>query len=154
MYYETGELTGEQTERFLVLFDEAVGTDREVNQIDDDNFYVFCSDLEESTELLECRRCEDMARQPTLNLPPAKPTEFNEWLDTFVSEKRVCTETLFEVEGPEWGMNLIPCEVVLEHIRMASPDTQAKIKDELVKIDSVNGNVMDYFRWLATPIAR
>jgi len=154
MYYETDEMTGEQTERFLVLFDEAVGTDREVNQIDDDNYYVFCSDLEENTELQECRRCEDMARRPTLNLPPATPTKFNKWLDTFISEKRVCTETLFEVEGPEWGKNLIPCEVVLEYIRMASPDIQAKIKDELVKIDSINGNVMNYFRWLATPIAR
>lgn len=79
---------------------------------------------------------------------------FNEWLDTFISEKRVCTETLFRIDGPDWGMNLIPFEVVLEHIRIASPDIQTKIKDELVRLDFANGNVMDYFRFLAVTIAR
>jgi hypothetical protein len=80
---------------------------------------------------------------------------FNEWLGTFISEKKLNIEaTVFEVEGEEWGLNIIPCEVVLEHIRMASPDIQAKIKDELVRIDFLNGNVMDYFRWLANPLAR
>jgi hypothetical protein len=79
---------------------------------------------------------------------------FNEWLKTFVIEKNLNTETVLEVEGAEWGLNIIPLEVVLEHIRMATPDIQTKIKNELIKIDLRNGDVMDYFRWLAIPIAK
>lgn len=82
---------------------------------------------------------------------------FNEWLETFINEKELECQieaTIFEVEGPERGLNIIPCEVVLEHMRIAPPHIQAKIKDDLVKIDFANGNVMDYFRWLAARIAR
>ena len=79
--------------------------------------------------------------------------DFNTWLDTFVSEKNLNLDTLFEVEGDEWGFNIIPCEVVLEHIRIAPSDIQAEIKREIVSIDFKNGNVMDYFRWLAKGIA-
>ena len=80
--------------------------------------------------------------------------DFNEWLETFVREKKLNLDTFFEVEGDEWGLNIIPCEVVLEHIRIAPSDIQTKIERAIVSIDFKNGNVMDYFRWLAKGIAR
>ncbi|MBV5326832.1 MAG: hypothetical protein JZU65_04225 [Chlorobium sp.] len=79
------------------------------------------------------------------------------WLQTFINEKELECQieaTVFEVEGAEWGLNIIPCDVVLEHIRIAPPHIQDKIKKDLVGIDFVNGDVMDYFRWLATRIAQ
>lgn len=82
--------------------------------------------------------------------------KFDKWLETFLREKELeglIEKTNFEIEGKEWGLNIIPCEVVLEHIRIAPPDVQAKIKNELVRIDFKNGNVMDYFRWLANGLA-
>ena len=77
---------------------------------------------------------------------------FAEWLDTFVSEKGIDTEQEFEVEG-ESGMNYIPLEVVIEHMKIAPAKEQAAIKTMFVKIDFANGDVVDYFRHLAKAIA-
>lgn len=79
---------------------------------------------------------------------------FNNWLDTFVQEKGINTEQVFEVEGPEWGTNFIPCAVVIEHIKIASPEEKHQIKTAIVKIDFVNGDVMDFFKHLAKAIAK
>ena len=79
---------------------------------------------------------------------------FNKWLDTFNQEKGVNTDTVFEVEGPEWGTNYVPCGVVIEHIKIAPKHEQAQIKDMIVKIDFVNGDVMDFYRHLAQAIAK
>lgn len=79
---------------------------------------------------------------------------FNKWLDTLVEEKGLDTETVFEVEGKEYGTNFIPCAVVIEHIKITSASERAAIKTMLVKIDFVNGSIMDYFKHLAKAIAR
>ncbi len=80
-------------------------------------------------------------------------TTFNQWLDTFVSEKGLDTDHIFEVEGKEWGTNLIPLDALLEAIKGASDNEKAAIKDMIVKIDFYNGDVMDYFKHLAKAIA-
>lgn len=77
---------------------------------------------------------------------------FAEWLDMFVSEKGIDTEQEFEVEG-ESGMNYIPLEVVIEHMKIAPAKEQAAIKTVFVQIDFANGDVVDYFRHLAKAIA-
>ena len=79
---------------------------------------------------------------------------FTIWLDRFISEKELDIEDTFEVEGPEWGWNLIPLGCVIEAIKSTSCQEQAQIKNMLVKIDFVNGNVMDYFEHLAQAIAK
>lgn len=78
--------------------------------------------------------------------------DFTAWLDTFVGEKELDTERLFEIEG-ESGLNIIPLGVVLEHIKIAPQNEQAAIKRMIVRIDFVNGDVTDYFRHLAQAIA-
>ena len=74
------------------------------------------------------------------------------WIDRFVSEKELDTEHVFEVEGAS-GLNLVPLAVVIEHVKIATKQEQAQIKNALVKIDFVNGNVMHFFKHLAKAIA-
>ena len=74
------------------------------------------------------------------------------WIDRFVSEKGLDTEHTFEVEGAS-GPNFIPLAVVIEHIKIATKQEQAQIKNVLVKIDFVNGNAMHFFEHLAKAVA-
>ena len=78
---------------------------------------------------------------------------FTKWLDTFVSEKKLNTDYTFEVEGPNWGWTYIPLAALIEEIKAAPKHEQAGIKHMLIKIDFVNGDVMDYFKHLAQEIA-
>lgn len=74
------------------------------------------------------------------------------WIDRFVKEKELDTDHTFEVEGTS-GPNFIPLAVVVEHIKIATKREQAQIKNMLVKIDFVNGDVMRFFNHLAQAIA-
>jgi hypothetical protein len=78
---------------------------------------------------------------------------FSKWLDTFIEEKGIDLEQVFEVEG-ESGINSIPYGVIIEHIKIASKKEQKEIKDILVKIDFVNGDVLHFFRHLGKAIAK
>ena len=78
---------------------------------------------------------------------------FSKWLDTFVEEKRLNTDFVFEVMGSEWGMNYIPLNVLIEQIKSAPSNERNAIKKMIIKIDFVNGDVMDYFNHLAKAIA-
>jgi hypothetical protein len=79
---------------------------------------------------------------------------FNKWFDTFIEEKGIDLDQSFEIEGKEWGINIIPVAVIVEHIKIANVQEQKQIKDIIVKIDFANGDVMDFFKHLATVIAR
>ncbi len=79
---------------------------------------------------------------------------FNTWLDTFISEKGLDLEQVFEVEGPDWGMNSIPLGVVVEHMKIASTNEKEAIKNMIVRIDFHNGNVLDFFKHLAKALAK
>lgn len=83
-----------------------------------------------------------------------KQSAFEEWIDTFVSEKGLDQDHHFEVEGEEWGTNFIPLAAVICDIKLASHDDQMRIKAMLIKIDFRNGNVMDYFKGIAQAMAR
>lgn len=77
---------------------------------------------------------------------------FNKWLDTFVEEKGLDTEFLFQVDGL-LGTNFIPLGCVLDAIKSATPQEQKGIKDTIVKIDFRNGDVMHFFNHLAKALA-
>lgn len=79
---------------------------------------------------------------------------FTKWIDTFNEEKEVDLETVFEVEGKTTGPNFIPAAVVVEHIKIASKQEQAQIKNTLVMIDFKNGDVMHFYRHLAQALAK
>jgi hypothetical protein len=80
-------------------------------------------------------------------------THFIHWLRTFVQEKGLDREHVFEVEGPEWGTNFIPFEILLRAIENAPAREQEGIKTMLVRIDFANGDVMHYFKHLAGALA-
>ena len=77
---------------------------------------------------------------------------FITWLDTFVDEKDLDVEDILEVDG-ESGTNFIPLGALLDVIKEAPQNEQTAIKAVLVKIDLINGDVMDYFRHLSKAIA-
>jgi hypothetical protein len=75
------------------------------------------------------------------------------YLKNLIDEKGIDANLTFQVKG-ETGINLIPIGVVIEHILLAPIKEKRAIKDWLVKIDFVNGNVLDYFKHLAQAIAK
>lgn len=77
---------------------------------------------------------------------------FNKWLDTLIEEKEIDDTIVFEKPGPS-GANFIPLAMVLEAIKGAPDHEQRGIKTMLVKIDFVNGNIVDYFNHLADALA-
>ena len=82
--------------------------------------------------------------------------DFNDWLDRLVDEKGLDRDKVYEVEGPKdsfYGVNLIPLGVVVDAIKAAPANEKAPIKDTLVKIDFLNGDVEHFFRHLAKALA-
>lgn len=77
---------------------------------------------------------------------------FNKWIDTFIEEKGIDTEYLLSVDGL-LGKNYIPVACVIEAMKEAPKNEQQAIKNMIVKIDFVNGDVIDFFRHLAEDIA-
>lgn len=78
-------------------------------------------------------------------------TNFCKWLDTFVSEKDLDTDFIFEVEGAS-GTNFIPLDCVIEFVK-AQDYCHDQIKATIVKIDFMNGDVMHFFKHCATGMA-
>lgn len=74
---------------------------------------------------------------------------FDNWLDTFVEEKGIDTEYEFQVVGEYTGLNLIPVGCVIEYIKEQNEMNKAAVKDKLVQIDFHNGDVTDFFKYVA-----
>jgi hypothetical protein len=80
--------------------------------------------------------------------------KFNKWLNTFIEEKGLNTDHVFEVEGPVYGMNFIPLEALVEVIKGAPKHEQEGIKTMIVRLDFANAKIMPYFEHLAKAIAK
>ena len=76
------------------------------------------------------------------------------YLNLLILEKGISNETIIEVEGPEWGLNFIPLQIVLDFLISTDKETQAKAKKNLMKIDFHNGDVMHFFKYIAKFIAK
>lgn len=76
------------------------------------------------------------------------------YLETLIEEKGLDLHgTIIEVEGEEWGLNIIELGAVVDYIVASGPTNQAKIKETLVKIDVMNGDIMHFFKFLAKCMA-
>lgn len=73
---------------------------------------------------------------------------FDKWFETFLDEKKVpyCD---WEIESSDGMTHYLDNEVVIEAIKEAPAHEKKGIKNMLVKIDFMNGNVNDYFKHLA-----
>lgn len=77
---------------------------------------------------------------------------FDNWIDTFLSEKGIDVEHVLTVRGPS-GPNRIPVGSLVDLMKQAPRHEQAGIKSMIVRIDFSNGDVLDYFRHLARAVA-
>jgi len=82
-----------------------------------------------------------------------KRKEFINWLDTFLEEKDIELQERFEINVDGVPNNFAYLNVI-EQIKITSDEEQEKIREMIVKIDSQNGDVKDYFRHLAIPLAK
>lgn len=73
---------------------------------------------------------------------------FKKWFETFLEEKNLAHKSWEIAAGDE--IHLIDSDVVIEAIYSAPAHEQAKIKNTIIKIDFVNGDVNHYFKHLAT----
>jgi hypothetical protein len=81
-------------------------------------------------------------------------TRFANWLDTFIDEKGIDTEHVFEIDTDDfWRHHTIPFGVVVEAAKNASATEQAQIKNIIVRIDFANGNMLHFFEHLAKGLA-
>lgn len=69
------------------------------------------------------------------------------YFETFFSEKNL-PYAMFEIELDD-EVHMIDNETVIEMIKTAPAREQAQIKQMIVKIDFVNGDVNDFLRHLA-----
>ena len=73
---------------------------------------------------------------------------------TLLEEKGISLETVLEVEGAEWGTNMIPVEIVVEFMEGRDIATQKKMRDTLTKIDFQGGDVMHFITYVAKFLAK
>lgn len=73
------------------------------------------------------------------------------YIENFFDEKEI-PEMIFEVEGSS-GINYIPNDVVIEHIKLAPTSEQQQIANVLRKIDFFNGDVNHFLQHLAGALA-
>jgi hypothetical protein len=78
--------------------------------------------------------------------------KFKDWLNAFIQEKGINPEQIIEVQGDS-GTNFMPIQIVLNHILETTKDEQWKIKDVLVRIDFMNGDVVHFLKHLAGALA-
>lgn len=81
--------------------------------------------------------------------------KFNQWIDTFLSEKGVDVDDIVTAEGPS-GENVIPIGMLVDLMKSAPKPEQDGIKKMLIKIDFVAPGrkpVIDYFAHLAQAVA-
>lgn len=79
---------------------------------------------------------------------------FEEWLDTFLKEKGIDKEQFLEIEtdDPVFGNHIMPLAVLIEAILATNKQEQEQIKNCLVKIDFMNGDVIHFFKHIAKAI--
>jgi hypothetical protein len=77
-----------------------------------------------------------------------------EYLENLIAEKNINASHVFEIETNSiFGTNFIPLDVVIDAILSAAKSEIKEIRKTLVKIDFCNGDVMHFFKHLATALA-
>lgn len=77
---------------------------------------------------------------------------FNKWLDTFIEEKEIDLEQVIEIKT-DTNTHYFEIGNIIANIKATTLEEQAGIKDMIVKIVFHNGDVVDYFRYLAQVLA-
>ena len=78
---------------------------------------------------------------------------FKNWLDTFIDEKDLPMEDTFTIDK-NGTMNIMSYKTIYEHMLIANDQEQEQIKNMIVKIDYMNGNILNFFQYLGKLIAK
>ena len=78
---------------------------------------------------------------------------FKSWLDIFIEEKDLSMEDTFTIDK-NGTLNIMSYKTIYEHMLIAPKDEQKQLKNMLVKIDLLNGNILNYFKHLGQAISR
>ena len=70
------------------------------------------------------------------------------YLNTLLEEKGIDQEFILEVTN-ENGVNFMPVAIVVDFLSTAVPYVQEMSKQKLVEIDFHNGDVLDFFKYIA-----
>jgi len=74
------------------------------------------------------------------------------YINNLLNEKKIDREMNIEVNGPS-GLNIMPLQMVVDAIIKAPKHEQKGIRNTLVKIDFLNGDVMHFIKHLAQALA-
>jgi hypothetical protein len=77
---------------------------------------------------------------------------FDQWLDTFLTEKGINLEDSFEVDGPS-GPNHMVYQNVVDAMKIAPEYEKGSIRSLMVQVDALNGDIRKLLRHLAQAIA-
>jgi len=78
---------------------------------------------------------------------------FKNWIDTFIEEKDLPMEDTFTIDK-NGTMNIMSYKTIYEHMLIANDQEQEQIKNMIVKIDYMNGNILNFFQYLGGLIAK
>lgn len=76
---------------------------------------------------------------------------FNNWIDRFLREKDIDRYEMFTIER-NGNKHIFEIGHVVDTMKITSKQEQNAIKDMLVKIDFLNGDVRDYIKHLANAL--
>lgn len=77
---------------------------------------------------------------------------FNKWIDTFIEEKGIDLQKVIEIKT-EKNTHYFEIGNIVENIKATTLEEQSTIKDTIAKIDFYNGDILDYFKFLAEILA-
>jgi hypothetical protein len=80
-------------------------------------------------------------------------SNFKNWIDTFIDEKDLPMEDTFTI-NKNGTMNIMSYKTIYEHMLIANDQEQEQIKNMIVKIDYMNGNILNFFQYLGKLIAK
>lgn len=82
-----------------------------------------------------------------------KPSEFRAWLEGFLDEKEIDTETSFMFNGGDGFTTYMTIDAIIEQLCAVHQDDQEAVKKKMVEIDFNNGDIVDFLRFLGEQIA-
>ena len=77
---------------------------------------------------------------------------FNKWIDTFIEEKGIDLQKVIEIKT-EKNTHYFEIGNIVENIKATTLEEQSTIKNTIAKIDFYNGDILDYFKFLAKILA-
>lgn len=78
---------------------------------------------------------------------------FKDWFNTFIDEKELNREHVFKIKH-EGTLHLMEFENLVDSILALPAEYQKKIKDKIVKIDFINGDVLHYLKYVAEGLVK